>query len=120
MDHHLAISFWKKTKKSEYVSEPRTSDGRMLRKVYYYLDHRRFIQVVKLRMALMRDIIGERITAENNAPHYTCPRCGEGYDMLTAMADQDPKSRMFICRFDGSELVNNAVKTGRASEASHK
>lgn len=92
----------------------------MLRKVYYYIDHRRLIQVIKLRMAKMLDKIGERITAENNAPAYKCPRCGEGYDMLAAMENLHPATMVFLCRYCETELENNAAKVGGASEASHR
>lgn len=106
--------------KSFQRSEARTPTARPVPRTYYCLDYRSFIDVTKWRMYRLRQIVSDRMQKERNSRGYICPKCQRCYDTLEAQLNLDPKTMMFICEDDHTELVENESSTEAiATEAAH-
>ncbi|KAL7423789.1 hypothetical protein Q5752_001373 [Cryptotrichosporon argae] len=75
--------------------------------IYWYLDYREFADVVKLRLAVMRKAIDEKVKQETGQRGYICPSCGTTYDPLDLSHLFDATAGAFLCEVCSSELVED-------------
>lgn len=75
--------------------------------IYWYLDYRRFADVVKYRIAMMRKAIDEKIKNEVGKRGYLCPNCLRTYETLEVSRLFDPAMGGFACEVCGTELVED-------------
>lgn len=89
-----------------------TRDGvlnRAFAKVYYYIDYKEFLDVVKWRMMAMRRTIDTRLRNGLDNKGYLCPRCKKSYSTLEVAHLLDFERNIFVCDVPGcgTELIDN-------------
>ncbi|KAJ2400293.1 hypothetical protein GGI23_002129 [Coemansia sp. RSA 2559] len=83
--------------------------------VYFFIDYKQFVDVVKWRMWMLREMVSEKIRKEQQNLGYDCPKCGRRYNSMDVLSLSDEVDGVFRCDYCGSELVDNM-----SSELSHK
>ncbi|KAJ1667242.1 hypothetical protein IW140_001696 [Coemansia sp. RSA 1813] len=83
--------------------------------IYFYIDYKQFVDVVKWRMWMLREMVTEKIRKEQQNLGYDCPRCGRRYNSMDVLSLSDEMDGVFRCDYCGSELIDNM-----SSELSHK
>ena len=94
-------------------------DERPFHRTYYYLELSHFIDVVKLRLHLMRKTLDDRIRNEANEKGYYCPRCNRNYKPLDALKYVDPRGHL-LCETCSGELQSvdsSMLSTGTLSQS---
>ncbi|KAH9969172.1 TFIIE alpha subunit-domain-containing protein [Russula dissimulans] len=74
---------------------------------YFYVDHKRFCNVVKWRVAAMHREIDTGLRNQLDNKGYICPLCNRSYTPLDADRIADLQRGIFICEDCGTELVDN-------------
>ncbi|KAI0271489.1 TFIIE alpha subunit-domain-containing protein [Gloeopeniophorella convolvens] len=74
---------------------------------YFYVDYKRFCNVVKWRVAEMHRVIDTGLRNQLDNKGYICPRCSRSYTPLDADRIADYEKGVFICEDCGTELVDN-------------
>ncbi|KAI0249553.1 TFIIE alpha subunit-domain-containing protein [Lactifluus subvellereus] len=74
---------------------------------YFYVDYKRFCNVVKWRVAEMHRVIDVGLRNQLDNKGYICPRCDRSYTPLDADKIADYERGIFICEDCGTELVDN-------------
>ncbi|KAJ2595333.1 hypothetical protein EV177_008162 [Coemansia sp. RSA 1804] len=83
--------------------------------VYFYIDYKQFVDVVKWRMWMLREMVTEKIRKEQQNLGYDCPQCGRRYNSMDVLSLSDEGDGVFRCDYCGSELIDNM-----SNELSHK
>lgn len=83
--------------------------GRPNSRAYYYIDYKRFLDVIKWRMMAMRRSIDTRLRRELDNKGYLCPRCRKSYSALEVSDLLDFSRNVFVCNVPGcgTELIDN-------------
>ncbi|KAI9512614.1 TFIIE alpha subunit-domain-containing protein [Russula earlei] len=74
---------------------------------YFYVDYKRFCNVVKWRVAQMHRNIDTGLRNQLDNKGYICPRCNRSYTPLDADKIADLERGIFVCEDCGTELVDN-------------
>ncbi|KAI0305088.1 TFIIE alpha subunit-domain-containing protein [Russula brevipes] len=74
---------------------------------YFYVDYKRFCNVVKWRVAEMHRVIDTGLRNQLDNKGYICPLCNRSYTPLDADKIADYERGIFICEDCGTELVDN-------------
>jgi len=74
---------------------------------YFYVDYKRFCNVVKWRVAAMHREIDTGLRNQLDNKGYICPLCNRSYTPLDADKIADLERGIFICEDCGTELVDN-------------
>ncbi|KAL1917931.1 uncharacterized protein VTP21DRAFT_3765 [Calcarisporiella thermophila] len=95
--------------RSEQRNEPRKPDQRLIPRVYYFIDYKQFVDVVKWRMFKMQRTVREEMQEAADTKGYICPNddCKREYTLLEATYNIDPQTGLFLCEVCSSELVKN-------------
>ncbi|KAG8993055.1 hypothetical protein FRB90_000803 [Tulasnella sp. 427] len=80
--------------------------GRITQKGFYYVDHSRFCNIVKWRIAAMRRMIDDTLRNELAQQGFRCPQCGKTFHSLDVMHLARPGG--LFCDQCDHELVDNA------------
>ncbi|KAI9505513.1 hypothetical protein GGI25_000984 [Coemansia spiralis] len=83
--------------------------------IYFYLDYKQFVDVVKWRMWMLREQVVEKIKKEQQELGYECPRCSRRYNAFAVLSLADEETGVFKCDYCGEVLVDKM-----SSELSHK
>ena len=77
--------------------------------MYYYIDYKEFLDVVKWRMMAMRRTIDTRLRNGLDNKGYLCPRCKKSYSTLEVAHLLDLTRNVFVCDVPGcgTELIDN-------------
>jgi len=74
---------------------------------YFYVDYKRFCNVVKWRVAEMHRVIDTGLRNQLDNKGYICPLCNRSYTPLDADRIANYERGVFICEDCGTELVDN-------------
>ncbi|KAH9043706.1 TFIIE alpha subunit-domain-containing protein [Lactarius pseudohatsudake] len=74
---------------------------------YFYVDYKRFCNVVKWRVAEMHRVIDTGLRNQLDNKGYICPLCNRSYTPLDADRIADYSRGVFICEDCKTELVDN-------------
>ncbi|KZT37453.1 hypothetical protein SISSUDRAFT_987643 [Sistotremastrum suecicum HHB10207 ss-3] len=74
---------------------------------YYYIDYKHFCDVVKWRVAQMRELIDKDLRNELDTKGYICPQCGTSYASLDVDRLLDMATGTFLCEICRTEVVDN-------------
>ncbi|KAH9176912.1 TFIIE alpha subunit-domain-containing protein [Lactarius sanguifluus] len=74
---------------------------------YFYVDYKRFCNVVKWRVAEMHRVIDTGLRNQLDNKGYICPLCSRSYTPLDADRIADYSRGVFICEDCKTELVDN-------------
>ncbi|KAI9445407.1 TFIIE alpha subunit-domain-containing protein [Lactarius indigo] len=74
---------------------------------YFYVDYKRFCNVVKWRVAEMHRVIDTGLRNQLDNKGYICPLCSRSYTPLDADKIADYSRGVFICEDCKTELVDN-------------
>ncbi|KAH8998756.1 hypothetical protein EDB86DRAFT_3145866 [Lactarius hatsudake] len=74
---------------------------------YFYVDYKRFCNVVKWRVAEMHRVIDTGLRNQLDNKGYICPLCNRSYTPLDADKIADYSRGVFICEDCKTELVDN-------------
>lgn len=80
--------------------------GRITQKGFYYVDHSRFCNIVKWRIAAMRRMIDDTLRNELAQQGFRCPQCGKTFHSLDVMHLARPGG--LFCDQCDHELIDNA------------
>ncbi|KAG6812890.1 hypothetical protein H0H92_015625 [Tricholoma furcatifolium] len=80
---------------------------RSVGKQYYYIDYEYFCNVVKWRIAKMRNIIDSSLRNELDNKGYICPQCKTSYSPLEVDKLMDFAAGTLICEICHAEVVDN-------------
>ncbi|PPQ89235.1 hypothetical protein CVT25_001314 [Psilocybe cyanescens] len=80
---------------------------RSVGKQYYYIDYEHFCNVVKWRIAKMRQIIDSTLRNELDNKGYICPQCKQSYSPLEVDKLMDFTQGILICEICHAEVVDN-------------
>ncbi|KAJ2822506.1 hypothetical protein GGI24_003926 [Coemansia furcata] len=82
---------------------------RATKSVYFYLDYRKFVDVVKWRIWKLQGQVQLRTEKEQKNVGYDCPDCKKHFNKMEVLSLMDPFTGMFKCDYCGGELVDNTV-----------
>ncbi|KAG8821601.1 hypothetical protein FRC17_009782, partial [Serendipita sp. 399] len=88
-------------------NEMKENQGRIVGKQYYWIDLQRFCNVVKWRIADMRNQIENSLKAELDNKGYICPRCTKSFTALEVDQVFDPMRNVLACDVCNTELEDN-------------
>ncbi|KAN0135599.1 TFIIE alpha subunit domain containing protein [Lactarius tabidus] len=74
---------------------------------YFYVDYKRFCNVIKWRVAEMHRVIDTGLRNQLDNKGYICPLCNRSYTPLDADRIADYERGVFICEDCKTELVDN-------------
>lgn len=80
---------------------------RSVGKQYYYIDYEHFCNVVKWRIAKMRQIIDSGLRNELDNKGYICPQCKQSYSPLEVDKLMDFTQGILVCEICHGEVVDN-------------
>ncbi|KAF9480590.1 hypothetical protein BDN70DRAFT_912638 [Pholiota conissans] len=80
---------------------------RSVGKQYYYIDYEHFCNVVKWRIAKMRQIIDSTLRNELDNKGYICPQCKQSYSPLEVDKLMDFNLGILVCEICHAEVVDN-------------
>jgi transcription initiation factor TFIIE subunit alpha len=80
---------------------------RSVGKQYYYIDYEHFCNVVKWRIAKMRQIIDSGLRNELDNKGYICPQCKQSYSPLEVDKLMDFLRGILVCEICHAEVVDN-------------
>ncbi|KAJ2557092.1 hypothetical protein EV175_001557 [Coemansia sp. RSA 1933] len=84
--------------------------------VYFYIDYTQFVDVVKWRMWMLREMASEKIRKEQQNLGYDCPQCGRRFNSMDVLSLSDGVDGVFRCDYCGTELVDN-MSSGLSNKA---
>jgi transcription initiation factor TFIIE subunit alpha len=74
---------------------------------YFYVDYRRAIDAIKLRIHQLEVKLTKDNSAATKKKDFSCPRCGAEWAELDALDSVDPMTGNFLCKRCGGQLVFN-------------
>ncbi|KAJ2330694.1 hypothetical protein GGI00_003590, partial [Coemansia sp. RSA 2681] len=82
---------------------------RTRKSVYFYIDYRKFVDVVKWRIWKLQGQVQLRTEKEQKNVGYDCPDCKKHFNKMEVLSLMDPFTGMFKCDYCSGELVDNTV-----------
>ena len=71
---------------------------RSIKRVFWYINYRHFVQLVRLRVSLMmKEISGVEAESAATKDMFVCPNCSNTYTMIDAQRSLDLETRKFYC-----------------------
>lgn len=92
---------------------PNTTDisfqPRRSKQTYFFLDYRKFVDVVKWRIWRLQHEVNVRLEKEQKNLGYDCQSCNRMYTTMEALSMVDLNTGLFMCEICGAELVDNTA-----------
>ena len=120
-EHILAsesVKFAFKRKNIEEPDDPEIEERkRRETHVFWCVDYPRFVDVLRLKLHRMRDILKHQVEGADALQRYICPRCGAQYSSLDAMSLLDVATGAFLCEECQGELQEHIEGPAGAAAA---
>ncbi|KAJ2742822.1 hypothetical protein GGI20_004205 [Coemansia sp. BCRC 34301] len=82
---------------------------RTRKSVYFYVDYRKFVDVVKWRIWKLQGQVQLKTEKEQKNVGYDCPDCKKHFNKMEVLSLMDPFTGMFKCDYCSGELVDNTL-----------
>ncbi|KAI7833556.1 hypothetical protein BX661DRAFT_140474, partial [Kickxella alabastrina] len=76
-------------------------------KAYFFLDYRRFVDVVKWRMWTLQEKVKEKVQKERQNLGYECAGCSKKFTTMDVLSLVDMFTGTFKCDYCSNELIDN-------------
>ncbi|RKP10921.1 hypothetical protein THASP1DRAFT_21421 [Thamnocephalis sphaerospora] len=93
--------------RSAFRYDTKKVEGLSIRRTYYMIDYKRFVDVVKWKIYEMRKRVLAELRNEQENKGYICPTCTRVFDALDACKNVDPMTCQFMCDQCSVPLVEN-------------
>ena len=106
---------------SVLVRNEKTPEGKTLTRSYYYIDYKKFVDMVKFKIYKIRKNLESMMTNETENKSYFCPSCDKSFGLLEVDSLIDPSTFLFHCDFCSTELQEKVkVKSQSEADLNHK
>eukprot|EP01103_Thecamoeba_quadrilineata_P010315 TRINITY_DN2188_c0_g1_i1.p1 TRINITY_DN2188_c0_g1~~TRINITY_DN2188_c0_g1_i1.p1 ORF type:complete len:414 (+),score=80.27 TRINITY_DN2188_c0_g1_i1:43-1284(+) len=97
--------------RSESRHEPKSTGGNSQQHMFWYIDYKQFIDVVKYRLCMMHRLIERELGQEKNM-QFTCESCQIRYSALESINLLDKKTGQLHCGKCSGELTDTSHDGG--------